>query len=226
MSATLYESANGYPLGSASVAGTQVTVDTLTNPPTIIPEIIRDLVAENQGYFVEDIFSTPGFTVEGGAILYTPTFPQDLFLDPNQSLAPRAPGSEAPLVGWKRYAPQIAHPESISGRIDVTDEARRRNLVADVQNGFRKVANTFADRMQSRGIEVLDAAITAWSRSITGVNWRTAHTGGLGAVDPATLPRRDFATVLAQFVADKAGVRPDTLILNQEDALYLEETRL
>jgi hypothetical protein len=224
MSSTLTESPGGMPLGGATVSGTQITVDTYVNPPTRIPEIVRNLVADNEGYFAEDIFSVPGFTVEGGAIIYTPTFPTDLFLDPDKSLAPRAPGSEAPLIGSKRYEPLVARPESIAGRIEVHDEARRRNLVFVVQNDFQKAANTFADRLQSRAIETLNDFIDATSRSTPGLNWRAAHTSGLGAVDPATLPRRDFATVLAQFIADKAGVRPDTIILNQEDALYLEET--
>ena len=46
--------------------GTKVTVDLLTRPVTVIAPQVRDLVAVNEGYFVEDVFSTPGFTVEGG----------------------------------------------------------------------------------------------------------------------------------------------------------------
>lgn len=221
---SLAPSPGGMPLGGATVSGTLITVDTYVNPPTRIPEIIRNLVADNEGYFAEEIFSTPGFTVEGGAVIYTPTFPQDLFLDPAQSLRPRAPGSEAALLGANLYEPQVARPESLAGRIEVHDEARRRNQVFVVQNQFTRTANTFADRIQLRAIETLNDAVTAWARTIDGVNWRTAHTGGLLNVDPATLPRRDFASVLQQFIADKAGVRPDTVILHQDDALYLEET--
>lgn len=212
---------DGLPLGGATVSGTLITVDDYINPPSRIPEIVRNLVADNEGYFIEDIFSTPGFTVQGGAVIYTPTFPTSLFLDPQQTIAPRAPGSQAPLISGKRYTPQVARPESKSGRIEVTDEAKQRNQVWDVQNTFQKAANSFADYMQTRGIQALNNAVSAWSRTISGVNWRTSHSSGLVNVDPTTLPINDFESVLKQFIADKAGVRPDTVILHQNDAFYL-----
>jgi len=213
---------DGLPLGGATVSGTLITVDDYVNPPSRIPEIVRNLVADNQGYFIEDVFSTPGFTVQGGAIIYTPTFPQDLFLDPQQNIAARAPGAQAPLIAGKRYQPQVARPESKSGRIEVTDEARQRNQVWDVQNTFMKAANSFADYMQARGIAALNTAVSAWSRTISGVNWRTSHSSGLVNVDPTTLPINDLGNVLKQFRADKTGVRPDLLILHENDAFYLD----
>jgi hypothetical protein len=213
---------SGLPLGGAVIDGTLITVDDYVNPASRIPEIVRNLVADNEGYFIEDVFSTPGFTVQGGAIIYTPTFPQDLFLDPEQTLGSRAPGTEAPLIAGKRYTPQVARPESKAGRIEVTDEAKQRNQVWDVQNSFQKAANSFADYMQARGVQALNDAVTAWSRTTAGVNWRTTHSTGLVDVDPTTLPINDFGVVLKQFRADKAGVRPDTLILHENDAFYLD----
>lgn len=214
---------NGLPLGGVTADGTLLTIDDYVNPATRIPAVVRQLVADNEGYFIENVFDTPGFTVEGGAIIYTPTFPDDLFLDPLQTLAPRAPGAEAPLIAGKRYEPQVARPESKAGRIEVTDEARQRNQVWDVRNSFEKAANTFADYMQTRGIAALNTAVSAWSRTTTGVNWRTAHSSGLVNVDPTTLPANDFAVVRKQFIADKAGVRPDIVILHENDAFYLDQ---
>lgn len=211
------------PLGGPSVSGTTITVDTLVASPTIINAQIRDLVAENQGYFAEDIFSTPGFSVEGGAILYTETLPQDLFLDPTQTIAPRAPGAEAPRVASLRRPPKVSRPESWSGSIEVTDEARRRNNVISIDTQFRTLSNTFADKLQTRAIETLNTAVTAWSRTVTStVNWRAALTNGVPNADPVDLPQADFALVLNQFVTDKAGVRPDTLIIHPDDAMYLD----
>ncbi len=219
---TLDFAPSGLPLGGATVDGSLITVDDYVNPPTRIPAIIRDLVADNEGYFIEQVFSTPGFTVQGGAIIYTPTFPTDLFLDPDQSIAPRAPGGEAPLIAGKRYTPLVARPESKAGRIEVTDEAKQRNQIWDVQNSFQKAANSFADYMQLRGIGALNDAVTSWSRSTSGVNWRQTHASGVVNVDPTTMPMNDFGVVLKQFRADKAGVRPDLLILHENDAFYLD----
>jgi hypothetical protein len=210
------------PLGGPTVSGTQVTVDVLANTPTQISAVVRDLVADNQGYFAEEIFATPGFTVQGGAIIYEESFPTDHFLDPAGTIAPRAPGSEAARVALNRFAPKIARPESWAGSIEVTDEQRRRNDVTSVQAAFRKTANTFADRIQSRAIEVLNAFVAAASRDISSVNWGAAFTAGVPNADPTTLPQVTFAAVMKQFAADKAGVLPDLLILNQNDAFNLD----
>lgn len=212
-----------YPLFGPTVSGTIVSVDTYLNPPTVIPEFVRSFAADNQGYFIEDVFATPGWTVQGGAVIFTPTFPEDMFLDSDQSLAPRAPGADSPLIGAQRFEPQVVRPESISGKIEVPDESRRRNDVFAVQNLFRKTANTFADRMQTRGMEALNAAITAWGREISSISWAdaAAATGGTINVARTTQPAATFEQVLQQFINDKTGVRPDTLIASTTDAMNL-----
>lgn len=208
-----------YPLFGPTISGTEITVDVYLNPPTVIPEYVRAFAADNQGYFIEQLFATPGWTVRGGAVIYTPTFPEDMFLDADQSLAPRAPGSESPLIGAQRFEPQVARPESISGKIEIPDETRRRNDVAAVQNLFRKTANTFADRMQTRGIAALNAAISAWGRTAATVSWSdaAAASGGITNVAQNTLPMQTFVQVLTQFQTDKTGVQPDTLIIHPTD---------
>lgn len=209
------------PLGGVTVSGTQITIDTYVNPPTRIPAIIRNLVAGNQGYFAEQIFSTPGFTVEGGAIVYEETFPEDFFLPADQSIKPRAPGAPAERLGATRKEPKVARPESWSGAIEVTDEARRRNQVIGVRRQFTQAANTIADRIQQRAMETIADAVKSWERQGEGGNWRAKRESGLVNVDPFTMPHNDIAEVIAQFVEDKAGMRPDTIILHTQDNYFL-----
>ena len=214
------------PLGGATVSGTQITVDALVNPPTIIPEIIRSLVAENQGYFIERVFNTPGLTVQGGAVIYTETFPEDYFLPTDQSIAPRAPGSEAVRLGSTRHTPKVSRPESYAGTIEVHDEAKRRNQVYTVQRQFSQAANSFADKLQTRGIATLIGAVSAWGREITAPTkgWRKDFSEGLLKADPTKLAMADIAAVFQQFEEDKAGIRPDLVIVNPADAYYLNLT--
>lgn len=202
--------------------GTKITVDTYVNPPTVIPAIIRDLVAGNEGYFIEQVFATPGMTVEGGAILYEETFPEDHFVPDDQRPAPRAPGSKAPRLGSSRRGQKVARPESWSGSIEVHDETRRRNKVLAVQRQFTQASNTFADILQTRGMETLLDAVTTWGRTVTGVNWRAARPSGTVDADPFTMPERDFAKVQQQFRDDKAGMMPDTVILHSADYFHLQ----
>jgi hypothetical protein len=211
------------PLGGATVQGTTVTVDTYVNPPTKIPALIRSLVAEDEGYFIESVFGSLGTPVQGGAVHVEETFPEDFFLAAGTEPAPRAPGAEAPRMESERREPKIRRPESWSGSIEVTDEAKQRNNIIAVRNQFTKAANSFADIIQRRGIEVLLDAVEAWERvGEAKVNWHEAHESGVQNVDPLKMPHRDVALVLKQFLDDKVGVRPDTIIMNTEENLFLD----
>jgi hypothetical protein len=210
-------------LGGIEVEGTRLTVDSYVNPPTQIPAIIRNLVAANEGYFAERIFATPGFTVEGGAIVYEETFPEDFFLPEDQSIAPRAPGAPAPTLGSTRRAPKIARPESWSGAIEVTDEARKHNKVIAIRRQFTQAANTIADRIQTRAMEVLEKVVVEWGRQIKATHgWRVDLPNGIAQANPKLLPAATFSRVMRQFIEDKAGMRPDLLILNPLDMEVLE----
>lgn len=211
------------PLGGATASGTTVTVDTYVNPPTKIPAIIRSLVAEDEGYFIEDVFGSLGSPIQGGAVIVEETFPEDFFLDADSMPAPRAPGAEAPRLASGRREPKVRRPESWAGSIEVTDEAKQRNNIIAVRNQFTKAANSFADIIQRRGIEVLMDAVESWERTGEAkVNWHEAHESGVQNVDPLKMPHRDIALVLKQFLDDKVGVRPDTIILNTEENLFLD----
>ncbi len=213
-------------LGVTIDAAGRVTVDAYVNPPSQIPEIVRALVAANQGYFIERVFATPGFTVQGGAILYTESFPDDHFLDPGQSIAPRTPGAEAPRIGVSRRAGKLARPESWSGSIEIHDETRRWNRVIQVQDAFRKAANTFADVLQTRGEQVLSDFVQVTNRFVVGgagtfTDWAAAApVENTGSTAPR--PAAEFARVARLFVADKTGLRPDVLIAAPEDAEHLD----
>jgi hypothetical protein len=204
------------PLGGATVSGTLVTVDTYVNPPTKIPARIAALAASNFGYFMENVLATPGTRVQGGAVLYEIVKPTDLFLPADQGLAPRAPGAEAPRLGAARGEPAIARPESWSGSIEVTDEARARNDVIAITNQFTRAANSITNAIQETFITALQAFVTAQSRTIESPrNWKE-ETKWSETV-PKKTPLGDFALVQRKYTEDKAGIQPDTLIIHPED---------
>jgi hypothetical protein len=202
----------------------RLVVDDYTSPPSVIPALIRELVTQNEGYWIETVFNTPGFTVQGGAIVYTETHPEDHYLAPGQSIAPRAPGSEAPRIGITRRRPKLAYAESWSGSIEVTDEHRRRNQVIAVQEAFRRASNTFAEVLQSRGEEVLTDFVQAAGRFVVdppGSDWAAADPiENNTSTDPR--PAAEFARVLRLFREDKAGVRPNVLVVAPEDEEHLD----
>lgn len=213
------------PLGGTSVSGTAITVDMLTTPPEIIPQLVRDFTSENQGYFIEDIYAVPAGQLRGSAVIVTPTLPEDQFLDSAKDIEGRAPGADSPTIGGKRREPVIYRPKSWAGKIEVTDEARRWNLVEEVTNDFRRAANSFADKVQTDGLNAIKDFIASTGRTMSSISWTdaAAASGGVINVARTTQPTATFRAVLEQFIEDKTGVRPDTVIMNQQEGTSLTE---
>lgn len=212
------------PLAIPTISGTTISVDQMLAQPTIIPPLIRTLVAKNKGYFLDRVFSTGGFPVKGGAVIATPTKPSDeeLFLESGMGIAPRAPGTEAPRLGGKRPEPKIFPVESWSGSIEITDEAKRRNDVAAVNRLLNQVANSFVKILQARAIEVLDAFVTEVSREFENkTNWATAAEAEAAKIKQSEAPATDFAYVESLLDADEAGEVLSILILHPNDAFNL-----
>lgn len=212
------------PLGPATISGATITVDYMANNPTIIPGMVRNLAAANRGYFADKVFRTPGTAVTGGIVIAEPTKPNELFLPTDQSLAPRAPGAEAPRVGATRGEPVAYYPESIAGSLEITDEARERNSVATITRQLQQIANTFTNTVQLRALEVLKAwteAETSARTKANKTNWKAAAEVEDSKAKLVESPWVDFAYVEQLFAEDEAGESLATVILNPTDYFNL-----
>jgi hypothetical protein len=209
------------PFGVFVDADGRVVVDDFTNPISNIPAIVREFTRANQGYWIEEVFNAPAGPSRAAPSATRSAAPGDQFLPAGQ-LMPRAPGAEAPRLMGTRRRPIVAYPESLSGSIEVTDEARQRNLIIQVQDTFRQAANTFADAFQGLGEAALAGLVTA---SLAVRDRRRRHVRRLGRRDAdlqllvdRPRPAQEFARVRRLFQEDKGGVVPDTLVWTPQDA--------
>lgn len=209
------------PWGVQENADGQIVVDDFTREPSRIPEVLRTFAENNEGYWIEDVFNSPGWTIQGGAVVYSVNGVDDHFLQAGADFAPRAPGSEAPHLAGTRRRRIVTAPENLSGRIEVTDEARRTNQLADVQRDFQQAANSFARSLQERGEDALEALITDENRDLTFGDGTFAEWDESPVVNSTTAmpyPGQEFARVQRTFFEERGGVQADTLMWAPEDA--------
>jgi hypothetical protein len=160
-----------YVLGGPSVSGTQLTVDQALNNPTVITRDIAQLA--EQKFFAHQVFADAG-DVQGGALLFElpPSLQTDLFAE--RGLQEVAPGQEFPIMTFLRGVPVLAKPRKLGGKWDVKKESRKRNSIRVLQKAMTQTANTIALTLDALAITVLNAAITANSRTMAGQSWSTA----------------------------------------------------
>lgn len=202
----------------------RLVVDDYLNPPSEMPDLIRRLSLENEDYWIEEVFTNPGITVETGALIYTASHPADLFLPAGHTLRPRAPGTEAARISTTRRRRSMAYAEDWSFSLEVTDEARAINDVMGIQDTFQRASNSLTDILQNRGEQTLADFLTLNAdRTLTdppGSDWAAADPiANTTSTDPR--PTDEFARVRREFREDKTGLRPDVLIVSPEDEEHL-----
>ena len=211
-----YAGAIAHPLGPPTVSGTTLSVDQALNSPQRITRMVMDL--SKQRFFVDRVFSSGG-GVTGGAVIYDELAGNDLYAD--RDVQRVAPGSEFPEVTFSRRAPKVAEVEKWGGKFFFTDEARDRNAVGEFTRAVRQLSNTIVRKINQRGVDVLDAAVTANSRTVVGNSWGSVVTTGTSASAAALWPAFDFADANRQADVEELGIVYDLWIINPQEYLSL-----
>lgn len=211
-----YAGAIAHPLGPPTVTNTTLTVDMALNSPQRITRMVMDLT--KQRFFVDRVFSSGG-GVTGGAVIYDELAGNDLYAD--RDVQRVAPGSEFPEVTFSRRAPKVAEVEKWGGKFFFTDEARDRNNVGEFTRAIRQLSNTIVRKINQRGVDVIEAAVTANSRTVVGNSWGSVVTTGASASAAALWPAFDFADANRQADVEELGVVYDLWIINPQEYLSL-----
>ena len=205
-----------HPLGAPVVSGTEITVDTLSKQPTRVTKMVMDLTL--QRFLLDRLFTSAG-GVTGGAVLYDQVTENNLYLI--RDVEKVAPGGEFPVVTSARLAPKIATVDKWGGKFDMTDEARDRNDTLAFTNHVRQVANTIVRKLNQYAVAVVDAAVTANSRTLSGHSWSAAVPNGNSPTAPAVTPFGDINLAKKNAEVDELGIEYDTLLVNPSEELSL-----
>jgi len=205
-----------HPLGPPTVSGTTYTVDWALQQPTRVTRTLMDLTL--QRFFADRVFTSAG-GVTGGAVIYDEIQVNELYL--TRDLEMIAPGTEFPVLTSQRRAPKVATVEKWGGKFFMTVEARDRNDVSVYTRQIRQLANTIVRKINQRAIDVLNAAITANSRTTTGNNWTTVVTTGSSASNATLWPGRDFARITQLAETEELGYVYDLWIMNPQEYFNL-----
>lgn len=201
-----------HPLGPPTVSGTTVTVDTMLNSPTRITRMIMDLTL--QRFVVDRIFASAG-GVTGGAVVFDVAQENELYL--SRDVQRVAPGGEFPVVEGERLAPSVAEVEKWGGKVFIPDESKDRNNTALFTNKVRQLANTQVRKINQRCIEVLEAAISTNTRTVTGRDWSDVVVGGSSQSNADEFPVRDFALAGQTAEEEEMGISYTLWILNPQE---------
>jgi hypothetical protein len=193
--------------------GTQITVDVaLNNPSTVITPLVIDITA--QRFFVDRVF-TNGGGVSGGAVIYNEVAGGDYYAE--RDVQEIAPGEEFPVITFQRRGRNVALVHKYGGKYAVTWEARDRNNVTEFTNATRQLGNTLVRKINQFGVAILDAYVTANSRSVSGRNWSTVVTVGSSASNHTLWPTNDFANWAKIASQEEMGINYSLVILNPQE---------
>ena len=208
------------PLGPPVISGTTITVDqALQNPTRITRDIAR---LADQQFFASRVFANAG-TVQGGSLIYElpPSLQTDLFAE--RGVQEVAPGQEHPVMTFLRGVPVLAKPRKIGGKWPVYKETRTRNDVRWIQRAMTQTANTIALTLDAMAIAVLNAAITANSRTLAGQSWATAAGVTMTASSGTNQATSDLLAAVKLVQMEQRGVNLNSALIHPNQQLSLAQ---
>jgi hypothetical protein len=209
-----------YPLGAPTVSGTTVTVDVALNQPT---RILRDIARlTDQKFFASRVFSDAG-GVSGGAVLYEtpPTTATDLYAE--RGFQEVAPMEEAPVLTFLRGVPAVAKPRKLMGKFPVSKEQRARNDQRLLQRAMVQASNTLALTLDAMAITLLNAVITANSRTQAGQSWATAAGTTMTTRSGTNVATADILLARKVIELEQRGHNLNSILIHPNQELSLNQ---
>lgn len=208
-----------YPLGHATVADGNLTVESALNFPSRITKRVVDLTANS--ILFDKLFTQSG-TLASHSVLYWQSRPGDQYMP--RRLPDRGPGDEVVIAGPSELPdPLVARSRDVSGRFFVPDEAKLRNAWTLVDEETTRLANTISRELNYMAVDTIEEAVTAFGGEITvvGHEWGATILDGASPTPAGQRPTADFANVQLSADLDEIGVKYDLWVVNPREQASL-----
>lgn len=203
---------SGLPVGNVAISGSDVTVSYLLNNPRVIDRRLGE--AASFRYWIDQLLPNVG-APGGGVVIYEEWDPTYSVLD--RAAEEIAPDAEVPLAGSEEGAPKMARAHVDGLGYVVTRDQENRNQRRVIDRKERGLANSIADKFNARGVAVIEAAITAASRTMAATDWSALVTDGSSPDPKADWPHGTIALVKAEQQEDRIPFEFDGMLAHPLD---------
>lgn len=202
----------GLPVGNVSVSGPDITVSFLLNNPRILDRRIGELA--NFNYWIDKILPNIG-APGGGVVIYEEWDPRFSMMD--RDAEELAADAEVPLAGTVEGDVKIARAkiDGLGYTVGRTQEKRNQRFVIDRKE--RALANSIADRFNSRGVAAMLAAISAASRTQAATDWSALVVDGANPDPRDEWPHSTIALLNAEQTEDRIPFKYDGMLVHSLD---------
>lgn len=194
-----------YPPAPPSISTDVKSVSVFLQNSPYVQRRLQDLTNQR---FIADIIFGRGPAATGGAVQYDQLTAADLFL--SREIQPIEPGGEYAWLTAQQPTPSIAAVSKWGGRLQISDEALRRQNFNVVERELTKLGNNIVRKVDAVAI----ATLTATSAKLTyafSATWSGTPAGILPGLLAAKL----------QVDQQDMGYTVDTLVLNPAQATTL-----
>jgi hypothetical protein len=202
----------GLPVGSVSVSGSDITVSALLNNPRLIDRRLQEMTQLT--YWANRILPNVG-DPGGGVVIYSEWSPTYSLLD--RKAEPLAPDAEVPLAGTQEQDVKMVPVEADGLGYTITRPQEKRNQRYVIDRKDRGLANSIADKFNSRAVTAITAAISASSRTFASTDWSAVVTDGATPTATVSWPHSQIALIQAQNTKNRIPWNYDGMLIHPLD---------
>lgn len=186
-----------FPPAAPTISGDILSISRFLNNSPLVLRALRTITDQ---MFIADKVLNGSVETESGSVIYEQN--ESIYADrPPQ---PVAPGGEYPITSIGTGPALTANTVNWGNDAEITDVAISRQKYPVLQRGFRKLANSHVQQIDSVALSAIASAVTQ----------NTACLGSWAATDGSARILRDLMRATAKILGLKQGYAPDAVLVD------------